>query len=371
MDTLAQRNEVFRQLQEWIPTDPRRLAIFADLMVAIPLSRSLHSADLAAQIIRDVQDQSIAQMLRRFYMNPAVTWETYYLPLLRELLSHLEVPMYTVVFDTTEIGPHHRALVLSLTYHHRSLPLIWQVEPGCKGHTDGATQVALLQKLHAYLPFAKPVLFLGDSEFDDIPLLQQFQAWDWYFVCRTSPSLYIYPPDQAGFPLATAVPAPDCPPHLWPQVQFTTKHQFGPVGCYTCWESPFPAPLLLLYHLPPELPPREAYDPRFWTEPLFGDCKEAGFRLTTTHLRHAERLSRLFLVVAAAYLWMACLGATVLAAELATVVDRAQRRTLSVFKTGWRWFKRQLKFHRLVPFALKPPAHFKLPPLRYLHPQLE
>ena len=57
---LEERERVYEQLCQWIEDDPRRLAILADLMIAVPLSRSLQSPDLAENIIRDVQDQSIA-----------------------------------------------------------------------------------------------------------------------------------------------------------------------------------------------------------------------------------------------------------------------------------------------------------------------
>ena len=55
---LEERERVYEQLCQWIEDDPRRLAILADLMIAVPLSRSLQSSDLAENIIRDVQDQS-------------------------------------------------------------------------------------------------------------------------------------------------------------------------------------------------------------------------------------------------------------------------------------------------------------------------
>lgn len=366
MKLLQERDQLKQQLSEWIETDPRRIAVLAELMLAIPLSRSLQSQELAGNIPRDVQDQSIAQMLRRFYINPAVTWEAFYAPLVKPLLTSLEVDVYYLVSDTTDVGQRHRALVISLAYQNRCLPLIWQVEEGSKGHTTEEVQITLLKQLTEHIQFDKPVIHLGDSEFDNLGLLEQLDRPNWYFACRTSPNLYIYPQDQPGFQLEDSVPQPDCPAQQWEEVSFTTKHQYGPVACYTCWESPHPEPLLLIYRLPPDRTPRETYDVRFWTDPLFADCKEAGFRLNTSRLRHADRLSRLLLAVAAAYLWMVCLGATVIAQDVADWVDRSSRRTLSIFKTGWRWFKRQIKLGRIVRLELHLPPDFELPELEYL-----
>ncbi len=52
---LEERERVHEQLCQWIEDDPRRLAVLADLVIAIPLSRSLQSPDLAENIIRDIQ----------------------------------------------------------------------------------------------------------------------------------------------------------------------------------------------------------------------------------------------------------------------------------------------------------------------------
>jgi hypothetical protein len=364
--SMTERQTVYQQLRQWIKTDLRRVAVLADLVMAIPLSRSLPSQDLAANILREVQDQSIAQMLRRFYKNEAVTWVTMYWPLLEPFLAHLEGAAYYLIMDTTEIGHGYRALVLSLAYQHRSIPLIWRVEAGAKGHTSEQVQIDLLTQFGRYFQPDRPVIFWGDSEFDGVKLQRHLTDQGWYYVCRTSPALYIYPAGPAeGFPLADLVPEPDRPAQHLDQVEFTTKHRYGPLTCWAGWETPHADPLIRLAHLPPGWSPRPTYQPRFWTEPLFGDCKEGGFRLNTSRLRHPDRLSRLFLAVALAYLWMVCLGAQVIADGLANWVDRSNRRTLSLFKTGWRWFKRQIKFGATVLIYLKLPTDFVLPPLKY------
>ena len=365
--TLEECQKVHEQLCQWIEDDPRRLAVFADLAIAIPLSRSLQSPDLAEHIIRDVQDQSIAQMLRRFYMNEAITWETHYAPLIQPLLQQLDLDVYYLVVDTTDIGQNHRALVLSLAYHKRCLPLIWHVEPGSKGHTTEDVQVELIKRLYAYFHPKQLVILLGDSEFDGVKVQRQLKLQDWYYTCRTSSSLYVYPEgEDIGFPIGDLVPEPGAPSRQLENVEFTTEHRYGPVSCFGCWEEPHPDPLLLVYHLPPGWDPRQTYDPRFWTEPLFGDCKEHGFRLNTSRLRHTDRLGRLFLVVAIAYVWMVCLGVQTICQDLADWVDRSNRRTLSIFKTGWRWFKRQIKLGHIVPVHLSLPSDFTLPTLEYL-----
>ena len=122
------------------------------------------------------------------------------------------------------------------------------------------------------------------------------------YVLRTPPSLYIYPAKhEVGTRLGDLVPTVDAPAQTQTQVYFTTKHLFGPVNCFACWEAPHDQPLILLYHLPEQwgYSARTTYGVRFWTEPLFGDCKEAGFRLSQSQLDDDDRLSRLFLAAGA------------------------------------------------------------------------
>jgi len=366
--TLHQQEKVARKLGSWIANDPRRLRILAELIVAIPLSRSVQSGDLAGNIIRDVQDRSIAQMLRRFYKNEAITWEEFYWPQVERILKSLSVPAYYLLIDTTDVGEEHRAVVLSLAYQKRSIPLVWVVEKGKKGHTSEAVQVKLLRKLATKFKPTKAVVFLGDSEFDGVTVQQELKQLNWFYVLRTSPSLYIYAQEtQVGIQLGDLVPSIDQPAQTKEAVYFTTKHLFGPVNCYACWESPHKEPLLLIYHLPKlwAYSARTTYKTRFWTEPLFGDFKEGGFRLSKSRLEHAARMERLLLAVSSSYLWMVSLGARLFAHGDPSSVDQPHRRTLSIFKSGWRWFKRQLKLGYLVLFDLRFPEPFALPPLAF------
>lgn len=368
--TLHQQEKVQRKLGSWITNDPRRLRILAELIVALPLSRSVQSGDLAGNIIRDVQDKSIAQMLRRFYKNKAITWEEFYWPQVERLLKSLYVPAYYLLIDTTDVGEKHRAVVLSLAYHKRSIPLVWDIEKGKKGHTSEAIQVALLRRLATKFKPTKPVLFLGDTEFDGVTVQRELKQLNWFYVLRTSPSLYIYSRDtQVGTRLGDLVPSADQPAQTRVDVNFTAKHQFGPVNSYACWESPHKEPLILVYHLPERwgYSARTTYKTRFWTEPLFGDFKEGGFRLSKSQLEHEERMQRLLLAVSSSYIWMISLGARLFAQGDTSSVDRSDRRTLSIFKTGWRWFKQQIKLGRLVPFNLHLPEPFDLPPLVFNH----
>jgi len=139
-----QQGHIKEQLTQWIDTDPRRLDVLAELIMAIPLSASVQSGDVAGNISRDVQDPSIAQMLSRFYKNEAITWEDIYWPQVKRIVHSLRVDCYYLVIDTTDTGSTHRTVTLGLAYHGRSIPLVWTVEKGKKGHVSQDVQIELV-----------------------------------------------------------------------------------------------------------------------------------------------------------------------------------------------------------------------------------
>jgi hypothetical protein len=93
-------------------------------------------------------------------------------------------------------------------------------------------------------------------------------------------------------------------------------------------------------------------------EEMFADFKRHGFDLESTHLRHFLRLSRLTLCVALLYLWCVAFGTTIIKRGLRYLVDRTDRRDLSIFRIGLDMIQRYLTngnplFIRLLPYFQK------------------
>ena len=79
-----------------------------------------------------------------------------------------------------------------------------------------------------------------------------------------------------------------------------------------------------------------------WVEEMFGDFKNHGFDLESTMLRHFLRLSRLTLAVALLYVWLISVGGHTIREGLRHLVDRVDRRYLSIFQIGLRCIERRL-----------------------------
>jgi len=77
-------------------------------------------------------------------------------------------------------------------------------------------------------------------------------------------------------------------------------------------------------------------------EEMFADFKKHGFDLESTMLHHFLRLSRLTLAVALLYVWLISVGARSIREGLRQLVDRVDRRDLSIFQIGLRMMDRKL-----------------------------
>jgi hypothetical protein len=79
-----------------------------------------------------------------------------------------------------------------------------------------------------------------------------------------------------------------------------------------------------------------------------------GFDLESTHLRDFRRLSRLTLAVVLLYLWLVAYGPKVIKDGLRYLVDRKDRRDLSIFRIGLDMIERHLTNQEAFVFRWLP-----------------
>jgi len=85
---------------------------------------------------------------------------------------------------------------------------------------------------------------------------------------------------------------------------------------------------------------------------MFADLKKHGFDLQSSHLRSFQRLGRLTLMVCWLYLWLMAVARQVELAGLTDLVDRHDRRDLSLFRLGWDFVERCLSLADPIPITL-------------------
>jgi len=77
-----------------------------------------------------------------------------------------------LAIDGSDVGRKCLALMVSVIYKKRALPIAWIVVKGNKDHLPEETHVRLLERVHEIVPEGADVIFVGDGEFDGITLLE-------------------------------------------------------------------------------------------------------------------------------------------------------------------------------------------------------
>lgn len=243
--------------------------------------------------------------------------------------------------------------MISVAYRRRALPIAWTWIKASRGHSSAITQLALLGYVHRLIPHGSRVLLAGDSEFGAIPVLQQLEAWGWFYVLRQKASNQVKTKTgQAWQDFGQLVQRPS--QNVWCDEAELTRKYAHPTNLLAYWQVGEAEPWLLATNLPHRRIALQAYGRRMWTEEMFGDLKGHGFDLESTHLQHISRLSRLTLAVVLLYVWVISIGSMVIKNGERSWVDRAERRDLSVFQIGLRWIERRLTNTKTIPMRLYP-----------------
>ena len=325
------------------------------MIVGIYQSRSVQLHRIAGKIPGTARLPSVVARLMRFVNNPAIRVRPLYEPIAREWLEFQArtTGRIRLVVDGTQVGSGHQLLMVAILFRRRAVPLVWTWMRCVKGHSSAGKQLALLAYARQLIPGGVPVVLVGDTEFEAGEVQRRLDKWHWKYVLRQKSSNQVQPaegePWQRFRDLITKARQ-----SVWmDEVLLTRKHAL-PVNLLAHWEPGEKEPWLLATNLPSRQETLKAYRRRMWIEEMFGDMKRHGFDLQSTHLRHFLRLSRLTLVVALLYIWLITTAVRVIKKGLRYLVDRKDRRDLSIFQIGLRSIERRLTNSLNVVIRLRP-----------------
>ena len=305
--------------------------------------------------------ESLIKRFTRFVKNDHHTLDGWFLPVAQALLTTLASQPIQLVMDGSVAGRGCLALMLSVVYHGRALPLCWVVVRAPKGHFPEATHRALLAQLQAIMPKDAQVTFLGDGEFDGIDLQADLDKLGWHYVCRTASNILI---SACGVRFHVSDLGPPQGQLLAVTPAWMTAHQYGPVALLALWEQQYNEPLYLVTNLDDLDAAVQLYKKRAHIETFFSDQKSRGFNIHKSHLNHPARLSRLLIASCLAYLWLVYLGGCAVRDDWLHRLHRQDRCDLSLFRLGLRLLARCLKDHIPIPGGFLVPVELPAPRIR-------
>jgi hypothetical protein len=307
------------------------------------------------------RQESLIKRFRRFLQHNAHTLEGWFLPVAQQLLTTLSAQPIQLVMDGSLVGRGCIALMLSVVYYGRALPLCWVVLRGEKGHFPESLHQDLLAQVQAIMPQGASVSFVGDGEFDGTRLQADLRRSSWQYVCRTASSILL---SACGVQFHIGELGPARGELLALTPAWMTAQQYGPISILAIWEEQYKEPIYLVTNMTDLDAAMQLYKKRPHIETFFSDLKSRGFHIHKSHLSDPTRLSRLLIACCLAYVWIVYLGVCALHQDWMKQLHRQDRCDLSLFRLGLRLLARCLKDHIPIPDGLLVPVTLPKPLIR-------
>ena len=298
--------------------------------------------------------ESRIKRISRYLQNENIDAQTYFMPFLEALLAGLaKSGPLVLAIDGSEVGRNCLALVVSVIYQKRALPLVWVVVQGSKGHFPEETHCQLVETLKPLLPGECDVIFLGDGEFDGNQLQADINDNGWEYVCRTAKNRLIdddgdqFSLDEIHFQPGDCLSLPDV---------LVTQDEYGPVLVVAWWRKDTREPIYLVSNMTLAEEACYWYGKRFRIETFFSDQKSRDFHLQKSHISDPERMSRLLIAACLAYIWVIYLGVITKRDQWVAVIHRTDRCDLSLFQLGLDLLEHFLNESLPIPVAFQMPV---------------
>jgi hypothetical protein len=298
---------------------------------------------VAGKVISQAKNVSTVRRLSRFLASSAVDVRSWYRSTAKAWLvsQFQQIGEIRLIVDGTKVGFGHQLLIVSLAYRHRAVPIAWSWVHHVRGHSTAAKQICLLKYVRSLIPQEMSVFLVGDSEFGSMAVLQQLQQWHWFFVLRQKGNLGLWLNERTGWQRLDSL-VQCAGQSAWYANGYLTQSDIFPVSVLVYWQKGEKEPWCLATNLPDASSTLRYYRRRMWIEEMFADFKKHGFDLESTMLRNPPRLSRLTLAVVFLYVWLLSSGSRAVRSGLRHLVDRKDRRDLSLFQIGLRLMERFL-----------------------------
>jgi len=335
-------------------------------------SMSSQMAKIARAMPLDTTELAKEQRLRRLLDNQRLTQTDHYQPIVTQALHGLAHQRVQLLIDRVLLRDQHNILVVSVGFRRRSIPLIWKALEH-RGSSNLEDQQGLIEAAVALLPESVRISVHGDSEFRSQALYSWLRASGYDAMLGVDGRLWVYDTlaaTEVGVPLERRVrPLPPASPRkrkhthrsspitYLANVYVVKELRNGPVNIIAWWERDDDGKVVLhavMTNLPATPRTKALGKRRMWIETVFRDWQSGGFHLEQTGIEDGERLVRLLLVLAIAYLWLISIGRWLVKRGYRRRIDDGSAREwhFSLFQLGVGWMERLHSYSRPLPVLL-------------------
>lgn len=325
----------------------KRINTLSGLVSGMIRKGSSHLPDIGSGIRKDIDSNSKTVAAKRFIENKWTDYDVHFLPFLLAFIkgvllctSGLDTGIVLVI-DGSQMGKDNAALMVSLVWGNRGIPICWIVKKGAKGHFKTVDHVKVLQQAIEIIALALPsnvaVTLLGDGEFDSADIQKLCLSKKWDYVLRTARNTIFYENGER-FQSKFISPEPTQTVHFIGGVEFT-EERFKYVSL-VCWhdDKRHEEPIYLVSNLLCAGEIIELYDQRYSIECLFKDLKSTSFNINKTRLKNPKEVSNLLIVASLAFILLTVLAIQYDEPKWRKKVQRLRgdRKVLSFFSFAYK-----------------------------------
>jgi hypothetical protein len=236
-------------------------------------------------------------------------------------------------------GARFGVLALRLIYRERAFPLAWVCyHPGAAPAPSPILIGRLIREVAAVLPPDARVVLMTDRGLSWPSLLDQCRRVGWSFLGRVQRQTRVTLADGHVGTIGDLAPRPGT---RWRgRGRAFLKAGWRDLNLVAVWRRGDDQPWLLVTDLAPDWARCSQYRHRMDEEESFRDDKSSGFDWGHSRVRDPAHMDRLLLVLQLAAAFVLAQGLFVLQHGLRRVLERTDRRTLSLFSLGLRWLDR-------------------------------
>jgi hypothetical protein len=214
-----------------------------------------------------------------------------------------------VSMDWVEIRQFH-CIVLAARIKGRAIPLLWQAyRDGDLFRSQNNLEYGLLRALRSMVPSSTRVVLLADRGFGRTEMARLCQELEFDYILRIKPDVYVRCPEFTGQLLD--LPVKVGTRQVLRNVEYRKERPVRQ-NVAVAWYEDQDGPWFLATNLPRlgALKLTRIFGHRMSIEEYFRDAKSLrnGFALRLTLIQSPERLNRLLLILALAYLLLVMIG---------------------------------------------------------------
>ncbi len=299
--TKAIAGDLQRRLPKQRATQRRKLS---ELVAGMLVCQTPNLMELSNILDRPTESaEARYNYVERFLKNPLVDTEVvmaaYCQALLARLAKHQQTPV--LMIDQSKVNDTLEILMVSVRLRKRAVPLFWLAK-ATKGGIGFAEQEKLLNVVNGWLPENCTPMLAGDRFYGTADLVNWCQQQGWKYRLRLKGNLCVF--QDCGDDKTLDQLKADGHRSL-----IKARFRSGMVTHVgILHEKGHPEPWYIAMDSSPSEYKTRDYGLRWGIENMFSDFKSRGFSLMHTHIRIAERLERLVMILSIALHWAVSVG---------------------------------------------------------------